>query len=98
MELHFSESNGIVYGKFKGRLDTMAAQNTDISDFLSNADKKIVFDCSNLEFISSAGLRLLLALFKESRSKGGSITLKSMNPIVMRTFQISGFVNMFSFE
>lgn len=98
MELNFRESDGIVHGTFTGRLDTAAAQVTDISGFLANADKKIVFDCTNLEFISSAGLRLLLALYKESRAKGGSITLKSVRPSVMRVFQVSAFTHMFTFE
>lgn len=98
MELNFRESDGIVYGSFDGRLDTMAAQDTDFSEFLANADKKIVFDCTNLTFISSAGLRQFLALFKECRAKGGSITLKTVSPSVMRVFQVSGFVNMFTIE
>lgn len=98
MELNFNESEGIVRGTFTGRLDTAAAQVTDISEFLANADKKIVFDCSKLEFISSAGLRLLLALYKECRAKGGSITMKSVCPSVMRVFKVSAFTNLFSFE
>ena len=92
--LDFKEINGVVYGTLSGRLDTVAAQSTDISEFIANADKKILFDCSELNFISSAGLRLFLILFKECRGKGGSITLKSVSPSVMRVFQISGFTNM----
>lgn len=88
------EINGVVYGSLIGRLDTIAAQSTDISEFIANADKKIVFDCSELNFISSAGLRLLLSIYKECRSKGGNITLKSVSPSVMRVFQVSGFTKM----
>ena len=98
MELNFRESDGIVYGTFTGRLDTAEAQVTDTSEFLANADKKIVFDCSGLEFISSAGLRLLLALYKESKAQGGSITLKSVDPSVMRVFKVSAFTHLFTFE
>ena len=96
--LNYQEIDGVVYGNLSGRLDTVATQSTDISEFIANADKKIVFDCSELNFISSAGLRLLLALYKECRIKGGSITLKSVSPSVMRVFQVSGFVNMMAFE
>ncbi|MDO5447303.1 MAG: STAS domain-containing protein [Prevotellaceae bacterium] len=98
MDLNFKELGGIVYGEFNGRLDTAAAHATDINEFIDNADKKIVFDCEKLEFISSAGLRILLALYKECRKKGGSITLKSVVPSVMRVFQVSGFANMFTIE
>ena len=96
--LNFREIDGVVYGTLSGRLDTVAAQSTDISEFIANADKKILFDCSELNFISSAGLRLLLNLYKECRGKGGSITLKSVPPTVMRVFQVSGFTTMMAFE
>lgn len=90
----YNEIDGVVYGTLSGRLDTIAAQSADIGEFIANADKKIVFDCSELNFISSAGLRLLLSIYKECRSKGGNITLKSVSPSVMRVFQVSGFTNM----
>ena len=96
--LDFREIDGVVYGTLSGRLDTVAAQSTDISEFIANADKKILFDCSELNFISSAGLRLLLTLYKECRGKGGSITLKSVSPTVMRVFQVSGFTTMIAVE
>lgn len=98
MDLKFSLSDGVVYGTLDGRLDTVAAQVTDISEFLDNADKKIVLDCTKLNFISSAGLRILLGLYKECHAKGGSITLKSVQPSVMRVFQVSGFTGMMTFE
>ncbi len=96
--LNYREIDGVVYGTLSGRLDTVASQTVDISEFTANADKKILFDCSELNFISSAGLRILLALYKECRTKGGSITMKSVSPSVMRVFQVSGFTSMMSFE
>lgn len=96
--LNYREIDGVVYGTLSGRLDTIAAQSTDISEFIANADKKILFDCSELNFISSKGLRLLLAIYKECHDKGGSITLKSVSPSVMRVFQVSGFATMMAFE
>lgn len=96
--LNYKEIDGVVYGTLSGRLDTVASQSVDISEFIANADKKIMFDCSELNFISSAGLRLLLALYKECHVKGGNITMKSVSPSVMRVFQVSGFTSMMSFE
>lgn len=96
--LSYREIDGVVYGTLSGRLDTVAAQSIDIGEFIANADKKILFDCSELNFISSAGLRMLLSLYKECHAKGGSITLKSVSPTVMRVFQVSGFANMMAFE
>ncbi len=96
--LNFKEINGVVYGTLSGRMDTVAAQSVDISKFIANADKRILFDCSDLNFISSAGLRLLLTLYKECHGKGGGITMKSVSPSVMRVFQVSGFTSMMTFE
>jgi anti-sigma B factor antagonist len=55
-------------------------------------------DCTDLDFISSSGLRLFLALRKETIAKGGSITIKGVSPEIKQVFTITGFYSLFIFE
>ena len=58
--IEIKENNGGMLAILNGRLDTPAAVKAqqEIGPLLENADKEIVFDCTNLEYISSSGLRL----------------------------------------
>ena len=58
------EENGKFIAVFEGRLDTPSSLQTqvDIKPLLDNADKEIVLDCKDLEYISSSGLRIFLTL------------------------------------
>ncbi len=98
MKLTIIEKENVIESKIVGAFDTAATKTVDMQPLLDNADKKIVFDCSEMEFITSAGLRLLLALSKECLNKGGSIVLKGVAPAVMRVFQVAGFTQFFTFE
>lgn len=98
MKLTIIEKEEMIEGKIVGAFDTAATKTIDLQPFMNNADKKIVFDCSEMEFITSAGLRLLLSLSKECLDKGGNIVLKDVDPAVMRVFQVAGFTQFFTFE
>lgn len=98
MKLDISEKEGILTGRISGRFDTLAAKEVDMKPFLDNADKTLCFDCTEMDFISSAGLRHFLALYNECRAKGGSIVLKGIVPDVMRVFKVAGFTSFFTFE
>ena len=81
MNIEIKELNGGYTAIFNGRLDTPAAVKAqqDITPLLENADKEIVLDCTNLEYISSSGLRLFLTLRKETSTKGGKVIIKNIN-------------------
>ena len=81
-----------------GRLDTPSAVKAqqEIVPLLENADKEIILDCTNLEYISSSGLRLFLALRKETSAKGGKVIVKNINDEIKKVFQMTGFYNLFT--
>ena len=87
-------------GMLNGRLDTLAAVQftKDMNPLMENADKHITLDCTNLEFISSSGLRCLLTLRKEVKAKGGDCIIKGANSEIMQVFKITGFTSLFQFE
>lgn len=100
MKLEIKEKEGILTGVLCGRLDTAAAQQfeKDMQPLMEKADKPIVLDCSQLDFISSSGLRLFLALRKQTLAKGGNVTIKGVNPEIKQVFTITGFFSLFNFE
>ena len=97
MNIDIKELNGGYTASFNGRLDTPAAVKAqqDIVPLLENADKEITLDCTNLEYISSSGLRLFLTLRKETASKGGKVIIEHINDDIRKVFQMTGFFNLF---
>ena len=100
MNIELNEMNGGYIATFNGRLDTPAAVKAqqDIAPLLENADKEITLDCSNLEYISSSGLRLFLTLRKETSTKGGKVVIKNINDEIKKVFMMTGFFNLFEIK
>ena len=98
LEIRYGEN--AITGILTGRLDTVAAVQfaKDIEPLTDNADKKIILDCSQLEFISSSGLRLFLTLRKASLAKGGKVIVKGISKEIQKVFTITGFSSLFEFE
>lgn len=100
MTLEIQKSESQITGKLIGRLDTAASQQfaVDMEPIIDNADKHIVLDCSELEFISSSGLRLFLSMRKATIAKGGDITIKGVSAEIKQVFTITGFYSLFTFK
>lgn len=83
-----------------GELDTTATteQADELGQVLALADKSLEIDCSEMEYISSAGLRFFMQLKRASEAKGGSIRITHLNEDVTDIFRMSGFMNIFQIE
>ena len=81
-----------------GRLDTITAPALDktINENLGE-NKSLILDFKNLEYISSAGLRVLLSTQKKLQQKG-TMKLKNVREEVMEVFEITGFVDILTVE
>lgn len=81
-----------------GRLDTITAPELDaeIKQSMDDIDC-LVLNFNGVEYISSAGLRVLLATQK-SMSKKGKMIVKEVNDTVMEIFNITGFVDILTIE
>lgn len=78
--------------KLSGRLDTSTApmlQET-VEKELDDVTELGV-DMEKLEYVSSAGLRVLLAATKKMKAKGGTMTVHHVNEEIMEVFEITGF-------
>ena len=97
MIIEIKELDGGMKAILNGRLDTPAAVKAqqEIGPLLENADKQIIFDCTNLEYISSSGLRLFLTIRKEASVKGGKVIIENINDEIRKVFMMTGFFNLF---
>lgn len=84
--------------ELEGRLDSSTANllETLFTQKVEQGERLFVFDFSNLQYISSAGLRVMLVAAKKLKATGGKLSLCGMNDNVLEVFQISGFTNIFS--
>ena len=80
-----------------GRLDSISSQDlqSELSRRISEGDTSIVLDFKDLEYISSAGLRVLLLAGKELKARDGQLALCTLNNSVREVFEISGFISLF---
>lgn len=97
MVIEIKEHDGGMKAIFSGRLDTPAAVKAqqEIAPLLENADKEITLDCTDLEYISSSGLRLFLTIRKEASAKGGKVVIENINEEIRKVFMMTGFFNLF---
>ncbi|MCR5242579.1 MAG: STAS domain-containing protein [Prevotella sp.] len=61
-------------------------------------DCDVVIDCKELDYISSSGLRIILGIFKHTRSNGHKAILKNLSDAVLEVFSLSGFLPLFTQE
>lgn len=82
----------------EGRLDTTTAPQLEESLKESMVGiKELILDFANLEYISSAGLRVLLSAHKNMASKGG-MKVKNVSEIVQEVFDVTGFADILNIE
>jgi len=99
MKTTIQEQNDCMVALFEGRLDTAAASQTE-QDMkpLHNSEKDVILDCTNLEYISSSGLRLFLGVLKSSKPKGLHVFITGLNADLQNVFAMTGFSNLFEFK
>jgi len=82
----------------EGRLDSSTAPEAEelLMEAAGRFDR-LTLNMNNLEYISSAGLRVLKKLHIALKKKEGQLTVKNVNKLVMEVFEMTGFVGLFRF-
>ena len=84
--------------KIIGRLDTTTAPELEATiDGCVAGIKELVLDCSELEYVSSAGLRVILKAQKLMNTQG-TMKLTNVNETIMEVFDITGFADILTIE
>ncbi len=80
-----------------GRLDSLTCREFETRLLAAlNANGAVVVDCTELDYISSAGLRVLLVAAKQNRTTGGRLALAALRDSLREVFDISGFSAIFA--
>ncbi len=97
MEISVKTANEVKVLAFEGSLDTQTSPDalTQLTQLIDGGDKKILVNFENLHYISSGGLRVLLAAAKQLRTTHGELRICSLNEVVKEVFDISGFATIF---
>jgi len=84
----------------EGRIDTNTSDELEraLTGRIDGGAHRLVLDMSGTDYISSAGLRVLLLAAKKLRGVAGQLVLGGMNPSVRQIFELAGFVSIFTIE
>ena len=96
MKIDFTKNNAELIIAIDGRLDTTTAP--DLESFLVKNYEGVdfvTFNCENLSYISSAGLRVLLTAHKRMK---GAMKLTNLNELVMEVLEMTGFADILVIE
>jgi anti-sigma B factor antagonist len=97
MQISTRTSNDIHIVAITGSLDSTTSPEAQKSiDSVLAGAKKVALDFSGLDYISSAGLRVLLGAAKQLRASGGKLGMFGLNQSVKEVFEISGFSSILS--
>lgn len=97
MNITEKTENDTIIVSLSGRLDASSAPEAEqhLNKVIDNS-KKLIINLSELEYISSAGLRVLLVAAKKLRHTNGNLALCSLQDGVKEVFDISGFSSIFN--
>jgi anti-sigma B factor antagonist len=99
LNIRRSEENGAAAFALEGRLDTVTAVELEkaIQQTLPGV-KAVTLDFEKLDYISSAGLRVLLSAQKQMNAKGGEMKLRRVNETILEIFAVTGFSDILTIE
>jgi anti-anti-sigma factor len=97
MDIQMSKEGSTLVLALTGKLDAVTAPEFEkkVNELLAAESCVLIVDCERLDYISSAGLRALLATAKRSKSRGGQVRCANVTGSVREVFDISGFSTIF---
>ncbi len=98
MEITENRMAGVLILGLSGKLDATTAKTFEdkILAEIEAGDRRLMLDLSQLDYVSSAGLRVFLVAAKRLRSRDGKIALCSLRDHVQQVFDLSGFSSILS--
>jgi len=98
MEVKTEKSGSATIVHVHGRLDSVTAKafEEQMTQLIDGGENRLVLDLSQMDYVSSAGLRALLMANRKIVSAGGKIALCEATPSVKEVLEISGFVSLFT--
>lgn len=99
MNINVKVENTKLTAGIEGRVDTVTAPQIE-AEVISKLDgiSELELDLGSMSYISSAGLRVLLACQKKMNATGGKMVVRNPNEMVMEIFDVTGFADIFTLE
>ena len=95
MTINVERDFELVTLEITGRLDTTTTPNLEsVINELPEDTKELIFDMSGLEYISSAGIRVLLGAYKKMNTKHGIMRIEKANDMVREVFEMTGLLEL----
>lgn len=93
MNVDFTDHGDVKVVSLRGRLDTNNSPKVReaLDKAVDDGARKLLLDFNAVDFVSSAGLRVLLAMAKRLKGDGGGLRVCGLNDTVQEVFEISGF-------
>ena len=81
-----------------GRLDSASSPELErlVNEQIDGGARRVVFDLGDMDYVSSAGLRVILLAGKKLRAAHGKLALCGMRELVREVFEMSGFLQLFA--
>ncbi len=100
MNTTIEENGGKYVATLKGEMDTAAAVEAEevLKPLYQSNGKDVIIDCTELEYIASSGLRILLSILKGAKASGSKVVMRGVNDDIKNVFKLTGFINLFEFE
>ena len=100
MNTTIEEIDGKYVATLEGEMDTAAAIEAEevLKPIYNSNGKDVIIDCTNLEYIASSGLRILLSILKGVKASGSKVVMKGVNDDIKNVFKLTGFISIFEFE
>ncbi|MBI5680286.1 MAG: STAS domain-containing protein [Methanobacterium sp.] len=97
MEIGKKSVDNVEIIPLNGRLDAYSSSQVEktINSLIEDGKIKIVVNFKEIEYISSSGLRVMLASLKKLKKINGDIKLACLKPYVLEVFEIAGFTHLF---
>ena len=100
LNITISEQAGRLIAALVGDFDNVASTQAKrgLEPVFDCTDCDVVIDCTELNYISSSGLRIILDVFKHTRSNGHKAILRNLSEDVKEVFDLSGFLQLFTID
>ena len=97
MEINKTVNDGKMNISLVGRLDTTTAPELE-KELTLDGINELVLDFANLDYVSSAGLRVILGAQKAMNKNSGTLVIKDVKPEIMEVFDMTGFSDILTIE
>lgn len=100
MKIEFQNENEKTIVSLEGRMDTNTSPDfqKELEEYYNKEGFSVVLDFEKLDFVSSAGLRVLLLIQKKAKALNGRMVIRNVKPEIEEVFDMTGFTDILTIE